>query len=341
MSYILLHKNAIHSNLNLLAKKAGGIEKIFAVLKDNAYGHGLEIFANEIAKIGVKRAVVRDLDEALKIEYLFEDILVLSEKNEKIMPINKIIFAINSLESLKNVPKNTTIALKIDTGMHRNGIYANELDEACKLISQKSLNLHSIFTHFRAADELGSEYFWQKREFSCIKQMYNDLKKKYKLKDTLFHSHNSAGLLRATNFHEDFARVGIAMYGYDTLPNSFDKTLLKPVLELFAQKISQKSIKKGEKIGYSGIYTANENMGSSLYDLGYGDGVFRHSKNDDLRTTNNCKILGKISMDAISIQSDLEAISIFHDASSWAQYFNTIVYDILVKLSPKIERKLI
>ena len=341
MSYILLHRNNLHSNLDLLSKKVGGIEKIFAVLKDNAYGHGLEIFAKEIANYGVKRAVVRDIDEASKIKNLFQEILILSEKDGQIKPDSKFIFTINSIKSLKNTPKKTTIALKIDTGMHRNGIAIDELDRACKLISDNGLNLHSIFTHFRASDELGSEFFWQKQNFLSIKTRYNELKHKYNLKNTFFHSCSSSALLRTKGFDDDFARVGIAMYGYDTLPNSFDKSPLKPVLELFAQKISQRHIKVGERVGYGGVYRADKEHISSLYDVGYGDGLFRYVKNGDLTTTNGSKILGKTSMDSISIQSDLEEISIFNDTTLWAKQFNTIVYDILVKLSPKIKKEFI
>jgi alanine racemase len=256
MSYILLHKDNLHTNLKLLGKKAGGKEKIFAVLKDNAYGHGLEIFAKEVANFGLKRAVVRDTNEATKIKNLFDEILILSEKDKNIKPVKNHIFAINSIDSLKNVPKKTIVALKVDTGMHRNGIHIKELDSACKLISENNLNLHSIFTHFRTADELGSEFFWQKENFLHVKMKYNELKHKYKLKDTFFHSCNSSALIRSKNFDDDFARVGIAMYGYDTLPNSFDKLPLKPVLELFAEKISQRDVNKGEKIGYGVIYKA-------------------------------------------------------------------------------------
>lgn len=341
MAYINLHKKNLYHNLDTLSKKAGGVDRIFAVLKDNAYGHGLEVFGQEIAKYGVIRAIVRDIDEALKIKNLFKEVLVLSEKSANIKPISGCIFAVNSLQSLKSIPKNTTVALKIDTGMHRNGICLDEFDAACKEMKEKSLNLHSIFTHFRAADEIGGEFFWQKQNFSHVKIKYNELKHKYNLQDTQFHSCNSAALLRTKAFDEDFARVGIAMYGYNTLPNAFEKLPLKPVLELFAEKMSQRELKTDEKVGYGGVYKAKKDHVSSFYDVGYGDGLFRYSKNGNLTTTNGSKILGRTSMDGMSIESELENISIFHDVSTWAKHFETIPYDILVKLSPKIIRKFI
>ncbi|MFV0481768.1 MAG: alanine racemase [Campylobacteraceae bacterium] len=338
MSYILLHKENLHNNLEIIKSKLGSLDKLFAVLKDNAYGHGLLLMAEELSKYGVKRAVVRDVEEALSIKELFLDVLVLSEHPQNITPISNVIFTINSLESLKLIPKNTKVALKVDTGMHRNGISINELDAACKLISASSLNLHSIFTHFRSADEIDANFFWQRDNFENIKVKYNELKHKYSLKDVFFHSCNSAALLRSNHFNDDFARVGIALYGYHTLPASFKEINLKPVLELFAQKISQRELLFNERIGYGGKFRANEDMTSSVYDLGYADGLFRLNGNKELKTTNGSLILGRTSMDSISINSSLDGISVFNNAEVWAKHFDTISYEILVKLSPKIKR---
>lgn len=341
MAHIVLHKNHLYHNLGLLSKKAGGIEKIFAVLKDNAYGHGLELIAKEINKAGAIRVIVRDLEEALKIQHYFKEILVLSEKPQNFKPISKIIFAINSIEALKNVPKNTTIALKVDTGMHRNGIKIDDIYSACKIIKEKLLDFHSIFTHFRSADELGSEYFWQKRNFQEVKLIYNNIKNTYLMRDVFFHSSNSAALLRCNEIEDDFARVGIAMYGYNTLPKGFHKEILKPVMELFGEKMSQRVLHVNQKIGYGGAYTAKKDMIVSFYDIGYGDGVLRFNGTGQLKTTNGCLILGKTSMDGMSIESCADKISIFNDLTSWSQYFNTIPYEFLVNLSSKIKREFV
>lgn len=341
MSYINIYTNNLHHNINFLAKKAGGIEKIMAVLKDNAYGHGLSLIASKVSSFGVTSAITRDFEEALKIENFFENILVLSEHIKNIKPHSKIIFTINSLEDIVNFPKKTRVALKVDTGMHRSGIKMNEFLSACKAIEKNELKLHSIFTHYRSADEVGSDFFWQKQNFNLIKNEFNEIKHNFSFKNILFHSCNSAGLLRAHYFDEDLARIGIAMYGYTTLPKSFGVFDLKPVLELFAEQISSRKLLVGEKVGYGGEFCAHEEMISSLYDLGYGDGLFRYSGKKELKTTDGSLFLGRFSMDNISINSEKKAISIFHDVSSWTDNFETIVYDQLVKLSPKIERRLI
>ncbi|MDR2342085.1 MAG: alanine racemase, partial [Campylobacteraceae bacterium] len=79
MSKIKLHSQHLYSNLDILAKKAGGKERLIAVLKDNAYGHGLNIFAHKTASFGITHAITRDAKEALEIEKYFSDIIVLSE----------------------------------------------------------------------------------------------------------------------------------------------------------------------------------------------------------------------------------------------------------------------
>ncbi|MDR1285687.1 MAG: alanine racemase [Campylobacteraceae bacterium] len=339
MPKIKLYSQNLALNLDILAKKAGDKERIIAVLKDNAYGHGLSVFAPKVASLGITHAITREAKEALEIEGFFRDIIVLSEHKEAFFKHPKIIFAVNEFEALKSAPSGVHIALKIDTGMHRNGISADELDSACKLIADKKLLLHSIFTHFRSADEISGEFFWQRKNFNEIKAKYADVSKRYSLPKVYFHSCNSAALLRCNKFDEDFARVGIAMYGYCDLPEAFGSFGLKPVLELFAKRISAKELQKGQRVGYGGVFTSDKNMLSSLYDIGYADGILRYDGKKELRTTTKSLILGRVSMDSMSVNSDEEEISVFNDATVWAKYFNTISYDILVKLNAKISRE--
>ncbi|MDR0762518.1 MAG: alanine racemase [Campylobacteraceae bacterium] len=338
MAHIRLSTNNLRSNLEILAKKAGGYERIAAVLKDNAYGHGLFIFAKQTANQGVLHAVTRDAKEALEIEAFFADIIVLSEHKENFFAHPNIIFAVNEFDALKSVPRGAKIALKIDSGMHRNGLNPKELDAAFDTIKQNGVILHSVFTHYRAADETGSCFFWQRENWHAIKSRVIELAKKHSINKPFFHSCNSAALLRCGEFDEDFARVGIAMYGYCDMSEAFGHFGLKPVLELFAKRISTRVLKNGECVGYGGKFTAKEEMISSLYDVGYSDGLMRYGGCGELSTSNGSLILGRMSMDSMSVNSEEKEISIFNDAAVWAKEFNTISYDILVKLNAKIPR---
>jgi len=227
MSKIKLHSQNLRSNLDILARKAGGAEKIIAVLKDNAYGHGLEQFAQKVSEFGIVHAITRDAKEALSIEGLFGDVIALSEHKEAFFKHPKIIFAANELNALKDISSGVKIALKIDTGMHRNGVKIDELEAACELITKNGLSLHSLFTHFNSADEISGDFFYQKRNFDDAKSRFGELARRYSLPKVRFHSCNSAGLLRCGKFDEDFARVGIAMYGYCDLPAAFGDFALK------------------------------------------------------------------------------------------------------------------
>jgi len=330
MAYIKLNRENLFYNLKELSLKAGNKNKLAVVLKDNAYGHGILEIAKLANEFGINEAVVINLQEALAVNKLFKNTLVLNDT-----PIAKdnISFAITSLDALKNAPKKAKLELKVDTGMHRNGIVISELKEALNIIKQKELNLLGVFTHFRSADELSSELCWQKKSFEEVKRVV--LNSGFAPR---FHSHNSAALLRSQNFSEDIARVGIAMYGYNEVPAIYNTLKLKPVLSLWAKKASTRELKKGQRVGYGGDFVATKDMIISTYDIGYGDGLFRGNSQRPLITVDGLPILGRVSMDFISIESVKDEVCIFDNAQIVAKHFNTISYEIVTALKANIKR---
>ena len=338
MGWIKLDKNAFFNNLRLISNKAGSKEKVAIVLKDNAYGHGLLEIATLVKEFGIKRAVVRNIDEAKRIKNLFDYILILSDIPQKKYRFH---FTINSLEEIQKFKSGLNVELKVDTGMHRNGILPNELRDAFKLIKKRGLNLKGIFTHFRSADDLSSELFWQKENFKKIKKESLKLCKEFGFKRPLFHSCNSAALFRSSYLEDDFARVGIAAYGYLEMDEVFGEFALKPVLSLWAKRISKKKIKKGERLGYGGVFEAKEDLIVSTYDIGYGDGFFRLDGKRDFSLPGGYKVAGRVSMDSMSVICDKDEICVIGDAKKKARFFNTISYEVLVKLSPFLRREIV
>jgi len=331
MAIIKISQNNLYYNLNQLALKSGSKSKIAAVLKDNAYGHGIKIIAKLVSNWGVEQAVVINNQEAGKIEELFKNTLVL---NDTPTQNPKRSYAITEITALKNAPKDAKLELKVDTGMHRNGILISELQEALSIIKANGLNLYGVFTHYRSADELSSEFSWQKANFKQVKQFV----KQTGIKGVRFHSHNSASLLRSNNFNEDLARIGIAMYGYNELPNVFDPIELKPVLSLWAKCTSSRELKKGQKVGYGGSFSAPRDMVVSTYDIGYGDGLFRGDSHNPFIIKEGLPVLGRVSMDFISLESKKEELCIFDNAQKAANHFKTISYEITTALKSEIER---
>ena len=338
MAYITLNKNNFFNNLDIISKRTKTKDKIALVLKDNAYGHGLLEMASLAKEYGITKAVVQTVSEAKRIEEFFNYILVLTDVPKKAS--EKIRYTINDINAIKEFPKNTKVELKVNTGMNRNGVQMEELEASFELIKKYELRLEAVFTHHGCADELNELYNIQNKNFKEVKHDTSELALKYGFGKLRFHSCNSAALFRAVAFDEDMARVGIAAYGCIELPAVFDEKALKPVLSLFASKISSRELKKGEPVGYGATYTADENCVVSNYDFGYGDGFLRVCSNN-YTTPQNIKLLGRISMDNSSFLSDEDELLIFNDARVVARVAGSIGYEVLTSLKADIKREII
>ena len=342
MAKITINKKNYYHNLALLSKKAGGVDKLMAVIKDNAYGHGLELIAGLSSEFGIRKAAVKNIDEALHVEALFDEVLILADHPPLEKQKDSISYAVHSLEALKEFPPNSNIHLNIDTGMHRNGILMSEIKEALGYIKENSLNLKGVFTHFRSADDLNGELFWQQENWKKAKKEAIKEIKNLGLDMPNFHSCNSSALLRSQDgIDDDFARCGIATYGYTHIDESIGVYDLRPVLSLYTNRLSTRSLKKHQKVGYGGVFEAKDDMLVSTYDIGYGDGFFRYDGLADLRVANGQKILGRVSMDSLCLEGRADEVCLFDDVSQIAKEFNTITYEILTKLMPWIRREIV
>ena len=334
MAFIKINKQNFFHNLNQIALKTGSVEKIAIVLKDNAYGHGLELMGKLASDFGIKHAVVRKTAEAEKIKPHFDTILILGDT---IIKDEVYSFTINTLEDIRKAQKDAKVELKVDTGMHRNGIALDELDEAISMIKAQGLNLTGVMTHYRSADELSSELFWQQKQFEHVKKRV----KEAGFTDVRVHSHNTAAILRSKSFDEDLVRVGIGAYGYSELPQAFDSVTLRPVMSLYAKKVSSRLVRAGERIGYGGDFIASHTMTVSTYDLGYGDGWSRGDSAQPYVTSEGSPILGRVSMDFISLESEKEEVCVMSDAQVAAKQLGTISYEVTTALSTELPKEVI
>ena len=331
MATIFINQDNFYHNLNQIALKTGSIDKIAMVLKDNAYGHGLVLMGRLASNFGIKHAVVKNHAEAEQIKTLFQTVLVLGDRavRDEICT-----YAVNTLGDIERAEEGAKVELKVDTGMHRNGIAMQEVECALERIGERQLDLVGVMTHFRSADAMGSELFWQQKQFVSAKEKV----RKAGFENVRFHSHNSAAILRAGTFTEDLVRVGIAAYGYNELPEPFEAVPLKPVMKLTAKRVAARRLKKGERVGYGGDFTAPEEMTVSTYDLGYGDGWCRGDSKNPYITAEGLPVLGRVSMDFIVLESEKEEVVIMENAQKAAKQFGTISYEITTALSKDIER---
>lgn len=338
MAYITLNKNIFFNNLDIISKRTKAKDKIALVLKDNAYGHGLLEVATLAKEYGITKAVVQTIFEAKKIEEFFDYVLVLADVPNAVS--EKMRYTINDINVIKKFPKNTKVELKVNTGMNRNGIQMEELEAAFELIKKYELRLEAVLTHHACADELSGLYDIQNENFKAVKRSANELTLKYGFNELRYHSCNSAALFRTAAFDEDMARVGIAAYGCMQLPAAFDEKNLKPVLSLWANKISTRDLKKGDAVGYGAAFIAEEDCEVSNYNFGYGDGFLRACSNNYI-TPENVKLLGRISMDNSSYLSCENSLLIFNDAREVAKIAGTIGYEVLTSLKESIKREIL
>ena len=340
MARIIINKSNYFHNLSVITKWAKGKGKVAVVLKDNAYGHGLLEIATLANEFGITKAIVQTLSEAIKIEKLFKEVLILADKDIHTYS-HTFHITVNEINDIFKLPKNTNVHLKIDTGMHRNGISKNELKEAIDGICKQGLNLTGVYTHYRSADELSCEYFCQKEDFKILKAEVKKTCEELLLPIPYFHSANSSGLFRDFNFDEDFARVGIASYGYIETDKIYKIPNLKPVLSLHANRLSSRKLFFNERVGYGGTFKSKKNMDISTYDIGYGDGFLRINEKQKYSTPEGFNLLGRVSMDNLSLNSTQDEVCLFDDVNTLAKIHDTITYEILTSLKPNIKREII
>jgi alanine racemase len=232
MAYCLINKSNYFYNLSQIEKRIDK-DKIAVVIKNNAYGHGIIEIAKLAHEYGLKHKVVNNLTEAQSIYNLFETVIVLQEiPTEKVE--ENIIITINSIDSIKQIASGTKVELKVDTGMHRNGVSTKDIPVALDLIDNNKLILNGIFTHFSSAYLGDSSLSSQKDTFDKIRlDVVNDSRFDNNVR---FHCCASSSLFRVDNSVYDLARVGIMSYGYVSLPESYKKPELRPVLSLWGEK---------------------------------------------------------------------------------------------------------
>ena len=347
MSELILDSQAYKHNLNLISSHIalhGSKAELAAVLKDNAYGHGLAQIADLAKQSGIKSVFVKNYAEAMGIKDKFPSITALYGLPQGDFPSN-VMFVINDRDSISALPRGTKVELKVNTGMNRNGIESSRLNEFVELILSHGLELVGVFCHNGYGDDENDEFYRTQERFSEVKERVRGLSATLGFACPRFHSLSSSGAVRVASegaIDDDLVRVGIAGYGY--LEAEFDNPIapkLKPIASLWADRVSTRFLKKGERIGYSGCSQLEADSVISTYDVGYGDGFFRASEHHSVHTAAGYKILPRSSMDCFSCLCDEERICVFDDARSVARSFGTISYEILTHLSPSIKRTII
>jgi len=316
---LYINKSNLFKNLD----KISSINpNILAVIKDNAYGHGIITVSKLLKEYGIKKVCVRNSDEADIIKGFFEEILIFNPTGAR--NAKNISYAINSIKQLKK-NRHPYIHLKIDTGMHRNGILEDEIDKALEICLEKNFKIRGVFSHFCCSEEENCDTFIQYEKFKKIKSKIEKFCKINDLKRPIFHIANSTALNKLPDTF-DFVRPGIAMYG--------GIEGYEPVMSLVAKGISIREI-ENDGVGYNKTFFSENKIKLTTVDIGYADGIPYFKNGCELKET---KAVGKISMDYMSVLGEHKEVVVFDDIKEFVKNFETITYEILVKMSPRIKR---
>lgn len=358
LNWIELSRDALLKNLSLIKKKAHG-KKILAVVKSNAYGHGLTQIA-EILKNEVQAFIVGDLEEGLELNSHLKDCKIILSlpptAEEEIIEAAEKEFSIfiGNLEHLKiistiKIEKPLRIHLEINTGMNRSGLEPEELEKALDFIQEsKNLILEGIFSHYAT---LPQNLKFAKRQAERFSKALDKIKHKEKL---LIHMENSSGILKLPLPETNSVRPGISLYGLAKI-NSSEEDKFVPVLTLRSTIIDIMKIKKGEGVSYDHIYKAKKDMYVATIPFGYGNGYMWNLKGKGEVIVKGIRlpIVGKICMnhiifDATPVINQIKigdhVTLIGRDCNEeitvneLAEKSGTINYEIVSKLSSKITR---
>lgn len=348
---VVIYRERLLHNLQIL-RKAAGQNQIAPVLKSNAYGHGLVEVAEILDDQGVPFFVVDSYHEVLALRGAGIKTLILVIGYTPIENIKRnrrkdIAFTITDFEQLPQLAKNLkspqTFHLKIDTGLHRQGIRPEDVDEAVRLIkSNRNIVLDGLCSHFAEGDD--AEY--TDRQINIWNPIVEKMTISFPLK--FIHIAATTGIAHLQKIKSNTAKVGKGLYGLGNIAGT------KPVLEMRARLTGIKQIRKGDAVGYGMSFIAPVDMVIGLLPLGYFEGVDRRLSNIGVVKYKDkfFKILGRISMNIITIDlsevndpktgDEVVVVSAAREdqnsVENLAKLCNTIALDFVVHIPAHLRR---
>ena len=310
---VSISKGALLHNLHTYQKAYPDME-LAPVLKSNAYGHGLTHVARVLDKEDIAFFMVDSLYEArqLRIAGIRSRILVMGYvrprdmKRIRLRDIDFAIVAIEQLRELKDIRSSLRLHLKLDTGMHRQGLAEADLSEAIDLIREQSmLSVMGVCSHLGDAD--GEDETNTKRQVAVWQRLSRLVSDAFPAIE-FRHLAATKGVRFAKEAHTNVIRLGIGLYGIDTSPRN--DLRLKPVLSMRSSISSVRSVPEGEWVGYNATYTADTVRRIASVPAGYYEGVDRALSNRGFMEVGgiHCPIVGRVSMNMASIDvTDVES----------------------------------
>ncbi|MGD9951226.1 MAG: alanine racemase [Burkholderiales bacterium] len=343
----LIRPSALRHNLGKAREAAGGA-KIWAVLKANAYGHGLERAARALAE--ADGFALLDFQDAarLRLAGVKKPLLMLEGFFKPLdVPLlfkyglTPVIHNAEQVELLKHMemPADLDVYLKVNSGMNRLGFGVDSLRPAYNTLRLlPRIRQVTLMTHFADADGPGGVH----DQLRWFDELVASLEAPRSVA-------NSAALLRFKETRVGWVRPGIMLYGCSPFPDwSAEEIGLQPAMTLTSELIAVQDLAPGERVGYGFTFEAKAPMTIGIVACGYADGYPRHAPSGTpvLVAGKRARTVGRVSMDMLCVDiTDIEEAYIGTPVTLWGEGLSadevaaaagTVSYELLCALAPRV-----
>lgn len=357
-------------NCRVIRPLCGPGVKICAVLKADAYGHGIAIVAPVLQAAGVECAAVATLHEAIGLRAVnwHQPILMLGnvlavaderERRERLRAIvkHRLTLTVADEDTIQatvglNLKSPIDVHVKVDTGMGRAGGVPTSVPALVEsVLSRRSLRLVGIYSHLATADS--EEATLARRQLAVFREVLTRLSDVLP-PGTVRHLANSAATLSLPDAQFDMIRPGLVLYGYAPAEHLANRLDLKPILRLVSHLTAVKSIPADHCVGYGATFTTRRPTRLGIVPVGYYDGFLRVLSNAAIVGTavGDAPVIGRISMDQLAVDlTDLPPLAVGtevvliddtpdrpNSVAGLARGLGTIPYEVTCLLGQRVQR---
>lgn len=365
-THVQVHLDHIRANIEGIRRRVGFERKILIAVKANAYGHGAVEVSRMAAEIGVDFLGIATVPEAMQLRQagislpilkfgptFFEEIEATIQNNVT-LPICGTESALETQQVSAKLNRKSPVHIKIDTGMGRVGVAANQAINLARLVERECPNLYleGAFTHLPVSDSADQTFTIEqvKRFRMCVDGIERGIGRKL----DLVHCANSGAVLGHPEAWMDMVRPGIMIYGYYPDKTTPRTIALKPGLSFLTRVSFVKKVTKGDSIGYGRTWFAPADTWIATIPVGYADGFNRLFSNSGRVLINgeSHPIVGRVCMDQSMVDLGLETQVKVGDpvvligknghneitCDEWAEKLRTITYEITCQINPRVTR---
>jgi alanine racemase len=363
-NWVEIDLDAIAHNCREIKQWIGDKTELAAVIKGNAYGHGIAMVAKTALENGATRFAAARVDEGIVVRKagIEAPILVLgyvpAEEMEAVVKwrITPPIMHWHTAKALSEISCAqgvvTPVHVKVDTGMGRFGLLPNEVvDFVKRLIELPGIQLEGLYTQFAVADEADTRYTYQ--QWDVFQRVLKDLEEAG-IHIPIRHVCNSAATLNFPEMHLEMVRCGTAIYGHYPSPVTNHSVPLRPAMTLKSRVARIRTLPPGSSISYGRTYTTTRPTTVALVPIGFGDGLSRQlsNKGSVLIRGKRAPIVGRVCMDQCivdvsgipEVQQDDEVVLFGRQggaeitAEELASLMDSINYVVLEGVSARVPR---